>query len=56
MKFLRQVNVLRLILLALVFLGLGAWVLHKRMSNREPRMHFSVQDRLQQYEPLPGRA
>jgi len=47
MKFIRRVNVVRLVFLVLIFLGLGALVLERRMSNRE-------QDRLRQYEPTAG--
>lgn len=54
MKLFRQVNAVRLVLLALIFLGLAAWILQKRMSNRASRTHFSIEDRLRQYEPVAG--
>jgi hypothetical protein len=54
MKLLYQANLIRLIALALIFLVLGVWTLQKRMSDRQSRTHFSVEDRLRQYEPAAG--
>lgn len=54
MKLISQVNVVRLGLLVLVFLGLAGWILFKHMSSRDSRPHCTVQDRLHQYEPTAG--
>jgi hypothetical protein len=54
MKFSSRANVLRAGVLLFVFAGLGGWVLYKRMSERPERTHFSVEDRLRQYEPTAG--
>jgi hypothetical protein len=54
MTFFRQVNVVRLSLLILIFFAIGAWAWHKRMTDREQRTHFTVQDRLREYDPTAG--
>lgn len=41
----------RLVLLVLIFLGVGAWVVRRHISSRMSHTHFSVADRLQQYGP-----
>lgn len=54
MRLFRQANPVRMGLLVVIFLGLGAWLVQKRMSNRGNGPRYSVEDRLRQYEPAAG--
>jgi len=54
MKSTSRPKVPRLVLLVLIFCGLAAWLLYKHMLPRQSRTHFTVDDRLRQYEPAAG--
>jgi murein L,D-transpeptidase YafK len=54
MKLFRGANVIRMVLLVVVLAAVSGWILHRRMINRGSRTHFTVEDRLRQYEPTAG--